>query len=268
MLAVLSNISDTDNSEIMLSFIKPSVFVFCCLFLLSSQHLRADEKALIVSFGAHNAEPYAILEGNQLVGGIIKDIADELADELDIDVIYVQTPRKRIERYLDTGVIHLVPISNPEWLKLGEQYRWSIPIFQDHDVLVTKDTNSRPIESLQDMRGMNLGTIRGYIYPTLTAMFADRIITRSDVRSLSSNIARLELDRIDGFIDSKTLTLYEMKQNHTDMLILTDVVISEHNIHAALSHHAPINIEALDQALKQLKERGVIEAILSQYTSL
>lgn len=51
---------------------------------------------LVASFGAHNAEQYTVMETNQLVEGIIKDIAGELVDKLDIEVLYIQTPRKLI----------------------------------------------------------------------------------------------------------------------------------------------------------------------------
>ncbi|WP_185976887.1 hypothetical protein [Shewanella psychropiezotolerans] len=50
----------------------------------------------MASFGAHNAEQYTVMETNQLVEGIIKDIAGELVDKLDIEVLYIQTPRKLI----------------------------------------------------------------------------------------------------------------------------------------------------------------------------
>lgn len=117
----------------------------------SSLHIWADDSVLVASFGAHNAEPYTVIETNQLVGGIIKDITDELVDELDIEVSYIQTPRKRIERYLDFGVIHLVLISNPDWLPKDKQYQRSIPIFQDQDVLVIKSDNPKSIEKIEDI---------------------------------------------------------------------------------------------------------------------
>ncbi|WP_076410515.1 ABC transporter substrate-binding protein [Shewanella sp. UCD-KL12] len=244
---------------------KLNLFATCLCAALVSGFLWADETPLIVSYGAHNSEPYAVLEVNQLVGGIIKEITDELADELDVDLVYVQTPRKRIERYLDTGTVHLVLISNPEWLTQGKQYQWSMPIFQDQDILVVKNNNLKQLEKVEDLKGMNLGTNRGYVYPAIEPMFAKGEVSRSDVRSITSNIARLELDRIDGFIDSKVLIHYEM-QRKTHELQLTELVVSEHNIHAALSHHAPITIEALNEALAQLQSRGVIEAVLSRYS--
>lgn len=88
--------------------------------LLSPLLVFADNKAtLIFGYGDHNAAPYAIERSEQLFSGIIKDIATEISGELDIDIAFVKTPRKRIERYLESNTIHVELITNPAWLGLA-----------------------------------------------------------------------------------------------------------------------------------------------------
>ena len=93
---------------------------------------------ITVSFGQHDSAPYAITEGEKLVGGIIKDLMDALADELKIKVVYKRIPRTRTVNYLLTGSIDVMPISNPQWVVESEKLFWSIPLFEELNKFVVK----------------------------------------------------------------------------------------------------------------------------------
>lgn len=223
-------------------------------------------RQLIVSYGPHNAAPFAIVDGDRLIGGTVKEIAEELADMLDLDIRYVQTPRKRIERYLETGQIHLILTSNPKFLKESDKYQWSVPIFTDQNVLVVRKDDPKSYKQLEDMVGMNVGTIRGYFYTTLAGLLEKKLITRSDVRSLDSNFGRLRLERIDSFIDSRMLVEYRFKEQQVTDLVVTPIQMDKHFIHGTLSTDAPISLTELNTAIKELKEQGIIDAILAKYS--
>ncbi|AQS36890.1 periplasmic component of amino acid ABC-type transporter/signal transduction system [Shewanella psychrophila] len=252
----------------MFSWIAFAALSICCLSIFLLKAAIAEEVSkptLIVTYGSHNAEPYAITESNQLVAGIIKDISDEIADELDINVTYIETPRKRVERYLTSGEVHFTPISNPKWLTPNEAYRWSQPLFIEQDRLWVLKTSPKVIEEVEELFGKVVGTIRNFIYPTLTQYFEQKQIYRSDVREMPSNIARLQLKRIDGFIGSRTLVMFELTRQQDSAIALSPLVISEHNIHGVLSNKAPITLAELNNAIGKLNSRGVIDGIIEKY---
>lgn len=235
--------------------------------MLFSLSALADNKTkLIITYGDHNSAPYAIEKGEQLSGGIIKDIATELSDELDVGVTFIKTPRKRIERYLENNTIHLVLIANPAWLINSDKLQWSETILIEKSIMVIKASNENKYQEIIDFRGMIIGTIRGYKYTNLQPYFDKEYFIRYDVSNLNVNFIRLALERIDALVDSEILINYQLKQNKNAQIFkVLPLIVSQHNIQAALSPNAPITLTQLNQALNKLKDQGVIAAILKKY---
>jgi len=226
----------------------------------------ADSGKLIIGYGVHDAAPYAIEKSEKLHNGIIKDIITEISDELDISVTYINTPRKRIERYLENNTIHLVLFTNPAWLNNSDKLQWSNTIFIERNVMVMKAENSNKYQELLDFKGMIIGTIRGYKYPELQPFFDKEYFVRYDVSNLHVNFIRLMLGRIDVLVDADVLINYQLKQNeNADNLKVLPFTVSQHNIRAALSPDAPVTLGQFNKALKKLKDQGVIAAIFKKY---
>ncbi|HCM47998.1 MAG TPA: hypothetical protein DIS98_11015 [Colwellia sp.] len=240
--------------------------LICYSALIPLAAFADNQTTLIISYGDHDAAPYSIEIGEQLYGGIIKDIATELAGELDIAVTFVKTPRKRIERYLENNTVHLVLITNPAWLTNSEKLQWSESIFIEKNMMVVKADNTNKYQELIDFRGMIIGTVRGYTYPTLQPFFDQEKFIRYDVSNLNVNFIRLDLRRIDALVDANILINYQLKKsNNAQDFTVLPLIVSEHNIQAALSPNAPITLTQFNQALKILKDQGVIDAILKKY---
>jgi polar amino acid transport system substrate-binding protein len=238
--------------------------LYSMLFSLSA--LADNKTKLIITYGDHNSAPYAIEKGEQLSGGIIKDIATELSDELDVGVTFIKTPRKRIERYLENNTIHLVLIANPAWLINSDKLQWSETILIEKSIMVIKASNENKYQEIIDFRGMIIGTIRGYKYTNLQPYFDKEYFIRYDVSNLNVNFIRLALERIDALVDSEILINYQLKQNKNAQIFkVLPLIVSQHNIQAALSPNAPITLTQLNQALNKLKDQGVIAAILKKY---
>jgi len=246
-----------------LSFLK-LITLFSLFTPLSA--FAENETKLLIGYGDHNAPPYAIEKAEKLYGGIIKDIATELSGELDISITFVKTPRKRTERYLESDTIHLVLITNPSWLSNSEKLQWSESLFIEKDIIVIKADNPNEYHKIADFRGMLIGTIRGYKYPALQPFFNKEYLIRYDVANLDVNFIRLALNRIDALVDADILINYQLKNNeNANLFNVLPITVSQHNIQAALSPNAPITLLQLNQALKKLKDQGVIAAILKKY---
>lgn len=230
-------------------------------FSLADNHIP-----LIIGYGDHNAAPYAMERTEQLYNGIIKDIATEISGELDINISFVKTPRKRLERYLENNTIHLVLMTNPAWLSNNEKLQWSEPLFISKDILVVKANNPNTYNELIDLKGMVIGTIRGYKYPSLQPYFDNKDFLRYDVSNLTVNFVRLELGRIDALVNDDLLINYHLKiSKDAHAFKVLPLIVSQHNIQAALSPNAPITLTQFNRALKKLKDQGVIAAIIKKY---
>jgi ABC-type amino acid transport substrate-binding protein len=246
--------------------LKKFKLLICFSNLLALSVFADDKRTLIIGYGDHDSAPYAIESGERLSSGIIKDIATELSGELDINITFIKTPRKRTERYLESNTIHLILITTPHWLSNSEKLQWSDTIFIEKDIMVIKADNSNLYQQLADFRGMTIGTIRGYKYPTLQPFFDKEYFVRYDVNNLNVNMIRLGLNRIDALVDAEVLINYQLKKNENPQEFkVLPLVISQQNIQAALSPNAPVKLVTFNQALNRLKDQGVIAAILKKY---
>lgn len=245
------------------------VLLLSFLFVSLSSSLSAmveHPQKIIFSFGSHNGAPYAITSGNNLIGGVIWDIANELADELNAQAHFVNIPRKRQSNYLTEGETDVILISNPKWLSNEGGLIWSEALFEELNVVVTLSDCPLIIKSKQDLHGLSIGTIRGYKYPLIEDDITQNLITRYDVRELDANIGKLLLARIDALIDSSILINYRLsKEENENRFQVAPLIISKHEVYAAISPKSSIAPKKIAEALKKLKEQGVIEAIMQKY---
>lgn len=241
---------------------------FCCLLaLLWLNTALAEPVEFLVSYGSHNGQPYVFIEKNKLASGIIKDIADELAKLLQVEINYRETPRKREFTHLAQNINHAIIISNPEWVHNSEQYQWSEPIFIGKTVLVVNKHNSKVVNKIDDLANMTLGTIRGYHYPILDPLFDKNIVFRSDVKSIELNFSRLNKGWIDGLVDSNLLARYYLKTMPVEQknVVISTLFINEYPLRSALSPNSPVTLAKYNEALKQMKQNGTINTILKKY---
>lgn len=248
-----------------MNVIKGFVLFFIVLFGFSA--FCAEKPApLIIAYGDHNGAPYAIEQNEKLQSGIIKDVAKALANELNITVTFVKTPRKRVERYLANNTIHVVLISSPQWLSNHAKLQWSDPLFIEHDKIVTKVELAKETQRIEDLKQKVIGTIRGYSYPTLQPFFDEKLLIRYDVASIDDNFTRLEMDRIDALVDSDILINYQLKNiSSHHMFKVLPFNVSTHKIQAALSPNSPIALASFNQALNTLNKKGIIADIINKY---
>ena len=239
------------------------------LFICVDAKVIAQTKTFVISYGANDAPPYAITDNHKLTSGIIKDLFDQLAQQLNITIEYVQTPRKRAELYLNNGRIDAIAVSNPKWLANSDSYQWSEPLFAEQDWLVTLTKKKKKITAIEQMKGMIIGTTRGYVYPKLSNYFTKNTIIRSDAKNLQANFKRLQLERLDGFIDADILINYYFQQHYSKTqqreFSIEKVNISQHYVHTAISANSPVSASQFNHALSQLKQQGIIDTILKKY---
>ncbi len=227
----------------------------------------AQADPLVVCYGGHNASPYTFIQDNALDSGIIKDLYDSLGSALGIPVKYQQASRKREEDFLIKGESHVIPISNPAWLEHGDQFDWTIPLFTESNRFVVSAKNPISIESFADLHGKRVGTIRGYYYTGLMDAFESGRILRQESEDLETNFKMLKRGRIDCLLDSEILIRHYLKAHDAqDDFVIAEKVASTHSVQSAISKQAPVSIDRINAAFKQMKENKAIERIIEIYT--
>lgn len=240
---------------------------FLIIFFQLTSLITTSSLELKVSYGSHNAQPYAFIEENRLKGGIIKDIMEEVGLLLNVDIKFIETPRKRQRLSLEAGRIDVLSITNPTWLgEHADKFYWSIPLFSEDNIFVISKQNIFKIESHNDLDGKILGCILGYYYRGLMDKFERNIIIREDAKSLTSNLLKLKTGRIDALIDSNITIMYTVNHlNIKDDFIFPEFISTSYDVYFAFSKVSKVSYKDINSALGKLIENGTLESILGKY---
>jgi polar amino acid transport system substrate-binding protein len=221
-------------------------------------------QTLVVGFNEGNAEPYAFISGNTMTGGIIKDIGDAVARELNIKVEYKISTPNRIKVEVKDGTIHVLPIFNPAWTPSPNDFNWTSVLFPETNIFVTSKARPLAIKGFDDLKGKRIGTIQGYYYPTLDPYFKKGDMVRDDAGSLQQNFDKLKAGRIDALIDSNVILSYKLKSLGADFQASTFVAASQ-DIYFGLSKTLPVDGAKLLAAFEKIKKSGELDSILKKY---
>ncbi|MFZ5723090.1 MAG: substrate-binding periplasmic protein [Pseudomonadota bacterium] len=233
--------------------------------LLAATMLPAIAAAgpLRVAWGPHNAEPYAIVDGDRLVDGIIHDIGTLVAGRLAVPVEFVEVPRARNEEQLRSNRIDVVCITNREWMARPDDFLWSPRLFREAGAVIQR-SGTAPWTQLADLEGKRIGTIIGYRYPNVEPLFAADRARRDDATDLASNMQRLAIGRLDAVIDSDIPARWWLTHNdRTGRHAVAKFVTSRHDVQCAIS---PQNAgRRIHQTFRQLLDNGALAGTLARY---
>lgn len=225
--------------------------------------LNAQGKEEIVfSASSANAPPLVFFDREVLIGGISKELGEAIAGQLGRQVRFMVLPRKRIERYLEAGIVDALCYSRPEWLPIPGLL-WSRPVFADSDLLISA-RSARQARSVKDLQGETVGTVLGFRYQQLDE-HPEIAILRDDAPSMEHNLRKMAIGRFAyAFTNSLTLDYYR-KTGDPLLAIHPPLVLYRYQTHCALSPKSRIALGDFNQAIVALQKNGQIEKILGNY---
>ncbi|MFW5837887.1 MAG: substrate-binding periplasmic protein [Desulfovibrionaceae bacterium] len=125
------------------------------------------------------------------------------------------------------------------------------------------------IESLEDLRELRVGAIRGYHY---TRAFDEAdFFVKEPVDRLEQNIEKLVRGRIDAFVASSKVTRWILSQrlpHYADLLEKTGPPLDVKGLYVLISRAVPNRrelIEDFNAGLAAIRENGEYAAVLREY---
>lgn len=237
-------------------------------FLLSSLcacvlALPAGGAELVFAVSTGSAMPMTRFQGEELTGGLLKDVGDALARELKLRPRYLTLPRKRVESALADGSADLLCDLRPEWLD-SRRWQWSDTIFSNRMIIVGR-TDTAPLASLRELAGARTGTITGYRYPLLDHELGPQFV-RDDTASDDLNLRKLLRRRFNYMVTNSLYYDYQ-RRAHAERARLARTVleIEPFDTYCALAPRAKVGVEQVNRALLALRKQGRIQAILESY---
>ncbi|MDH4873831.1 transporter substrate-binding domain-containing protein [Pseudomonas sp. BN515] len=210
------------------------------------------------------AMPVAEFRDNRLVGGIIHDLIERLAQRLDMPAQVHVLPRNRVELALKQGEIDVRCYISPKWITNGNEYLWSIPFLYQRDLIVARN-GSEQLASPDAMSGESVGTVLGYTYPRLQQLFERGAVQRDEARNQDLVLQKLLAGRY-RYAVSNELALGWFNRNLPDQDHLVSVsTLEEEPVGCLVRNDPALPTQRILRTLVQMKESGEIEEILARY---
>ncbi|MFI8581806.1 substrate-binding periplasmic protein [Ectopseudomonas khazarica] len=210
------------------------------------------------------AMPMMQIVDGQATTGILYDLQMRLAQKVGRTAELLVMPRLRVQRTLVRGEIDVRCYVNPSWLQESHhQYIWSLPFMVQHDLIVGR--SAEPDFALEKLSGQRLGTVLGFSYPSLQALFDSARIHREDARTQALALEKLEAGRYRyALSNSLSLAWFNRHRSKAEQLHVLGEISSD-LVSCIVRDEPDVPTQALLRALVQMKQDGEFEAILARY---
>ncbi|MES2821768.1 MAG: transporter substrate-binding domain-containing protein [Pseudomonadota bacterium] len=233
--------------------------------LLLASGTAAAERALHFSIVESWAMPLIRIENGKATGGIIHDMILSLARQVGREADLQVMPRNRVQRAMEEGLVDVRCYLSPRWISQpGANYRWSVPLFMQRDLLVGTSAQDKPVEP-ESLEPQIIGVVLGYRYKRLDPLFERGTLQRDDARTQELVLNKLLAGRYRYAISSQfSLDWFNRRLAPAEQL-RSVAQLAEEPI-ACLVHDTPdVPAQALLDTLQRMKASGEIEAIIARY---
>ena len=231
---------------------------------------QAKRETLVFASPKTGWPPFIITTKNaSCCRGIMPDVLTEICTALEYDMAVEYYPEKRCQMLLAEGRIDVFPKS-PKWVDDPSAFLWTEPVLNVSDVIVYPRESPVRFSTPHDLEGLNIGTIHGFIYPTLTPFFERDIIHRHNTFSTRSLMYMLVRGHVDGVVTSRQVAKWIIKEE-------ADLTAEQFGCSETAVDSAPYGfafargkgwepfIETFNRELKAMRRDGRLEAILNRY---
>ncbi|MDH4565890.1 amino acid ABC transporter substrate-binding protein [Pseudomonas sp. BN414] len=210
------------------------------------------------------AMPLAEFKNNHLIGGILHDLINRLAQHLDIPVQIQVLPRNRVELAVKQGEIDVRCYVSPKWITNSTEFLWSVPLLYQRDLIVSRQ-GSEPLASPDAISGESVGTVLGYTYPRLQALFDRGSLLRDEARNQELVLQKLLAGRYKYAVSNElALSRFNRDLPDTDQLVSVGI-LEEEPVGCLIRNDPAVPAQRILRTLVQMKESGEIDEILAHY---
>jgi len=170
-----------------------NLIVIVCSMLLSMT-AQATEK---LTCATNEFAPFGFTENDTLTG-IEVDLVQEIAHRLKFDISLTMMPWKRMLQFMEDGTIDCMfaAFKTPE-REVYMDYT-SVPIHISSLVFFEKDGSHIKFETLEDLKGLTVGLVRGFkTNEAFDAAVSKGVFRVDEVNNFDQNFKKLSAGRVD-----------------------------------------------------------------------
>lgn len=213
------------------------------------------------------AMPFAQIVDGRLQGGILFEMMSQIAANAGAEAQITVLPPKRVDAALDGDQIDLHCLLAPAWLdKQPPATRWSVPLLAlDDQLLAGPGFKGDPGFDAATARGLSIGLVISYRYPTLEAALRNGQLLRDDAPSQQRVLEKLARGRTDLAVANSQMVEWFNKGLPPAQRLKPLQNLSSVMTHCLLSAKPAMAPERIQAAVRQLVESGQLKAILARY---
>lgn len=237
--------------------IRLSVIVVSVCFFQSPTTAQAQLRYDVDASGGLIPYDYT---GNPDHPGIYAELIPMIMERAGIEIESVVLPTKRAVKALEEGLLDF-DFVNPDWFsdnKSLQGYVFSVPIFAFTESFYRLAGKPSKINSLDDIAGLSVGTIAGYMYVN------EEYFQRIDFASEKLLVKGLSMERFDVAIIEQAAAQFWSKE----LGIPIQRIMNNNAGHLVLrlrAEHIKL-LPSINRAIQSAKNDGSIERLMSSYT--
>lgn len=221
-------------------------------------------------FGSLENSPPLSYETDDVFHGFFVDVFREVSQRAGFDIRMVLYPVKRMEAYLQAGVIDGVAALIPTALRSEYLVFSRNPVMTSRSLIFVKKGREFPFNDVRDLYGKRLGILLGWEFmnPDIKLAIQAVAIKTDPVTSARHNLRKLMLERIDGFIGTEQLSWYYANLSGVAPAITAlETPVATISVYYAVSKHSKsikepqTFIRTLDASFKAVVADGTYKKI-------
>lgn len=240
------------------------LFLCCCGWAQAAVQAKPVPLPL---YSYHAVPPFTVNAQAQtgLNYDLLQGLQHMLGDGYQLSLQYV--PRPVLNARLASGQPTIVLWANPAWFsQYGPGLLWSPVLFTDREVFVSHYQDGRKINQLTDLAGQRVGTLKGYRYPGLDALFENGTASRVEADSDQENLAALLEQRVDQLVITRSSLLFFGRQpQFLGKLTITGQPYPAYSRQILLTPHYQPHVAVISAAIEQLSQQSSWQQRLDLY---
>ncbi|MFJ2365261.1 substrate-binding periplasmic protein [Pseudomonas sp. NPDC087697] len=212
------------------------------------------------------AMPMVQIEHGRPTQGILYDVMLSLATQVGLPAEFHVLARARLQSSMEHGEIDIRCYAAQSWLpNQSGDYIWSVPLWFQRDLLIS--TQGAPASVIPSSLSVQpIGTVLGYSYPTLQALFDNGQLKRDDARNQEQVLQKLLAGRYHYAVSNQWALDWFNQKLMPDRQLHGVAVLQEQYVGCYVRNDPKLPVQRIMQILLKMKMSGEIDDIIRLYT--
>lgn len=199
--------------------------------------------------------------------GLLIELGDAIARQMNMGMVAMPLPRRRVEPALYQGKIEMLCYFSPSWAEQPEKLAWSIAMLPQVERVVAPKGGRMGSAPNWEFEGKRVALQLGYHYPALQPMIDLGKTVRVDQSRVALQFRSLEIKMADLLITSEGEIegYFNENPNARSEYDVSHSAFSVTPTHCAIGRPSRLSVAEIDKAIARLQSSGDMDRMAKRY---